>query len=128
MRVGKELLHGRIAHLGANAPLHERLKIGLGGQLLHVLERGQWGSRCRLMTRGLNGPCGAAIVGQRGCPLIRRSLRFVLVRALQQAWREVLVLSGLALATRPAAKEAFAHAPPPAGPPLRLLSVLMLTG
>ena len=129
MRVGKELLHGRVAHLGPDAALHERLKVRIGGQLLRILERRQWGGRCRLITRGLDGSCGAAIVGQRGCPLVRRNLGFVLAaRALRQAWSAVLFLCGLALAAGPSTQKTFAHAPPPAGPPLRLPSVLMLKG
>ncbi len=86
MRVGKEFFHGGVAHLGPDAALHERLEVGLGGQLLHILERGQRGSRCRRMAPVLDGSCGAAIVGQRGCPLDRRGLAFVLfLCALRQA-------------------------------------------
>ena len=41
VRVGKELFHGGIAHLGHHAALHERLKVRLGRELLHVLQGGQ---------------------------------------------------------------------------------------
>ena len=42
--------------------------------------------------------------------------------------RLLLPLPRLLLAARPAAEKAFAHAPPSRWPPLRLPSVLMLTG
>ncbi len=41
MRVGKEFFHGRVADFGTDAPLHEGLKIRLGGQLFHIVEAGQ---------------------------------------------------------------------------------------
>ncbi len=128
MRVGKEFFHGRVAHLGADPPLHEGLEVGLRGQLLHILERGQGGGRVRLLAPGLDSPCGPTVM-EGGVPRVWRGLRLVqAVGALRQARGEVTFLRGLALAARPAPEKTFAHAPPPGDPPLRLPSVLMLTG
>ena len=40
MRVGEELFHRRVAHLGTDARAHERLEIGVGRERPDILERG----------------------------------------------------------------------------------------
>lgn len=48
MRIGEQLLHGRIAHLGCNPLPHERLKVRSRREWLHIVQRGQGG-----LLRGL---------------------------------------------------------------------------
>ncbi len=40
MRVGEELFHRRVAHLGTDTRAHERLEIGVGRERPNILERG----------------------------------------------------------------------------------------
>ena len=116
MRVGKELFHGRVAHLGAHTALHEGLKIRLGSQVFHVFEAGQGGGSC-VGGRGLSDRCGIWL-HRFGRSDFRR------LGLIQFGWQRPGC--DLLLAARPAAEKTLAHAPPP--PPLRLPSVLMLTG
>jgi len=41
VRVGEELFHRRVAHLGTDTRAHERLEIGVGRERPDILERGQ---------------------------------------------------------------------------------------
>lgn len=111
VRVGKQLFQGSVAHLGAHAVLHEGLKVRARGQGMRILEGGQ----CRGWACVLQGRWG-----RRRC--------IGLGRCCNGRWRRVgwrrRGLNRFVLATGPAVEEAFAHA----GPPLRLISVLTLTG
>jgi len=137
MRVGKQLFHGRVAHLGTHTRLHEGLEIRLWGQALHILQRGQWGRLATEMAtaRGL-AMTRSRVVAIRAKRIWRRCRnitgnpvwRFFAWQAWQSAVSRILWLDRLPLAPRPATEKAFAHVPPTPGPPLRLPSVLMLTG
>lgn len=111
--IGKQFFHGGIAHLGAHPPLHEGLEIGAGRQGLRIFQRRQ---------RGLDGGLPGGGLGQvhgrrRAGHCVSRLLRWGCGRFRDRPFL-----------TRPAAEETFAHAPPSCCPPLRLFSVLMLTG
>jgi len=57
VRVGEELFHRRVAHLGTDARAHERLEIGVGRERPDILERGDRRTGNGLVWLGL-GRCG----------------------------------------------------------------------
>ncbi len=65
MRIGKQLFHGCIAHLGSDTALHEGLEVGLGGEALHILQRGQW--LCRAGVLRLRDAPGEPGYAGSGC-------------------------------------------------------------
>lgn len=83
MRVGKQFFHGGVADLGTHAVLHVRLKVGLRGQLLHILERGDVGRQrissvlCLTMgcRQGTARDCGRPWVKRFGFIRVKRLLR-----------------------------------------------------
>ena len=68
MRVGEELFHRRVAHLGTDARAHERLEIGLGRECPDILKRRQ-----RRTGKGLFG-LGLRRCGKLRCECRRLSL------------------------------------------------------
>lgn len=122
VRIGKQFFHGGIAHLGPHTTLHEGLEIGRGRQRLHIVECRQ---RCFCRYRPIGRRLGKVFLGRCGRYLasLRHSRRLIGRWGLNDLrWCRCPFL------TRPAAEETFAHAPPSRCPPLRLPSVLMLTG
>ncbi len=67
VRIGKEFFHGRIAHLGAHATLHEGLKVGFRGQLTHILQRGQFGGSSKVLGMGCGVRCVSGFGDRSDC-------------------------------------------------------------
>ncbi len=81
MRIGEQLLHGRIAHLGCNPLPHERLKVRSRREWLHIVQRGQgcllrglWLRRNRGLRQGLLLNCWSTRRGYRSILVLFHAL------------------------------------------------------
>ena len=110
VRVGKQLLHGQVAHLGRHRAGHEGFEVRRGGERLGVRQRGWW----RIGCRG-DGGSWCSWCRHRSHWRWRRAWRRYL--RCRGACRRRRVLHRLArlhilLAARPATEESVSHGRP----------------